>query len=126
MSKVGSLIVEYKDKMYHITWFILAMVGLAIRIYIIERASVGDNYYEGEFSMFTDLDYKVYLDASLYDSPYGRHTYRYSPLLAYLVSPSYLHNQLFGKYLIACFDLLSCYYLYKIFANRTRNQVEYK
>lgn len=56
--------------MKHTLWLIYAAIGLAIRIYIIETLSEGDNYYEGSYNMFTDLDYKVYLDASLYDSPY--------------------------------------------------------
>lgn len=33
----------------------------------------------------TDIDYKVYTDAAFYESPYDRHTYRYSPILAYLM-----------------------------------------
>jgi phosphatidylinositol glycan class M len=33
----------------------------------------------------TDIDYKVYTDAAHYDSPYQRHTYRYSPILAYMM-----------------------------------------
>lgn len=33
----------------------------------------------------TDIDYKVYTDAAYYDSPYERHTYRYTPLLAYMM-----------------------------------------
>lgn len=94
------------------------MVGLAIRAYIIELASKGDNYYDGDFSIFTDLDYKVYLDASLYPSPYERHTYRYSPLLSYMVSPSYPDHELFGKYLIAFLDVIAAFFFYRIYIDR--------
>jgi|JI6StandDraft_1071083.scaffolds.fasta_scaffold488740_2 phosphatidylinositol glycan class M len=71
------------------SWFIFAVVGLAIRIYLIEIIYKGENYKDGVFSIFTDLDYKVYLDATQYQSPYERHTYRYSPILSYLVAPAY-------------------------------------
>lgn len=56
--------------MFSIRWTILALAGLAFRIWLIQISSKNDNYYEGVYSMLTDLDYKVYLDATLYDSPY--------------------------------------------------------
>lgn len=51
-------------------WMLLALFGFALRIFIIQSLSKDDNYLEGKFNIFTDLDYKVYLDGSLYDSPY--------------------------------------------------------
>jgi GPI mannosyltransferase 1 subunit M len=104
--------------MKYLKWVILAIVGLAIRIFLIEVLSESDNYYDGQFSIFTDLDYKVYLDGSLYESPYDRHTYRYSPLLAWIMAPSYTHNQKYGKYLLTAFDMLACFFYFKIFADR--------
>lgn len=77
-----------------------------------------NNILEGKFNQLTDLDYKVYLDASLYESPYQRHTYRYSPLLALIMSPSYTIHQNFGKYLLAVFDLIACFFIFKICADR--------
>ncbi|CDJ37342.1 GPI mannosyltransferase 1, putative [Eimeria tenella] len=58
---------------------------------------------------FTDVDYKVYTDAAAHvlkgGSPYERHTYRYSPLVAYLCLPNLLGCPFFGKLLFCCIDL---------------------
>jgi phosphatidylinositol glycan class M len=74
-----------------------------------------ENFYEGKISELSDIDYKVYLDASLYDSPYDRHTYRYSPLLSLIMSPSYKYYQGFGKILLVIFDFIATYFAYHIF-----------
>ena len=99
-------------------WLLLGLIGFALRIYIIQTLSKNDNYLAGEYSIFTDLDYKVYLDSSLYDSPYERHTYRYSPILSWIMSPSYTFHQNFGKWLLAFFDFLACFFTFKMFAGR--------
>jgi len=99
-------------------WLLIGLFGFGLRIFIIESLSKNDNYYEGDFNIFTDLDYKVYLDASLYDSPYERHTYRYSPLLALIMAPSYQYHQNFGKWLIAVFDLMAGFLIFKMHVSR--------
>jgi len=71
---------------------LVAFVGLVIRLLFISYFSSGDHYYNGVFTNIVDVDYKVYLDASLYPSPYQRHTYRYSPILSYLMAPSYQYH----------------------------------
>lgn len=41
---------------------------------------------------YTDLDYSVYTDAAKYvlegGTPYDRHTFRYTPILAYMMIPN--------------------------------------
>ncbi|GMH89595.1 hypothetical protein TrVE_jg6223 [Triparma verrucosa] len=58
---------------------------------------------------YTDIDYNVFLDATDFvrqnKNPFDRHTYRYTPLLAYALS---LHpHRLFGKVLFSLFDVLT-------------------
>lgn len=59
---------------------------------------------------YTDVDYRVFTDAARhvvsYESPYKRHTYRYSPLMAILLIPNVLFHDCFGKLLFSIVDIL--------------------
>ena len=48
----------------------MAMLGFALRVYLIEALTWDNNIREAKYNPVTDLDYKVYLDASLYDNLY--------------------------------------------------------
>ncbi|CAM9566042.1 unnamed protein product [Discosporangium mesarthrocarpum] len=58
---------------------------------------------------YTDIDYEVVTDAAKLvvngDSPYGRATYRYSPLLAYILVPNVLLHPCWGKIVFSIGDL---------------------
>ncbi|XP_050358083.1 GPI mannosyltransferase 1 [Nymphalis io] len=68
-------------------------------------------YHDRNFAVpYTDVDYKVFIDAAkhVYDgnSPYKRHTYRYSPLIAYILLPTTFISRCAGKKLFCIFDIL--------------------
>ena len=69
---------------------------------------------------YTDIDYLVFTDAarlvSRGQSPYDRDTYRYTPLLAWILVPTALHPALFslGKVLFALADLLAGWFILKL------------
>ncbi|KEZ41465.1 GPI mannosyltransferase 1 [Scedosporium apiospermum] len=67
---------------------------------------------------YTDIDYLVFTDASRFvanhSSPYDRETYRYTPLLAWLLLPTATWFFSFGKLVFAAADLLAGWLLARI------------
>lgn len=67
---------------------------------------------------YTDVDYDVYMDAAREmvrgNSPFERTTYRYTPVLAFLLLPSILVHEMFGKVLFVGCDVVVGYILYQI------------
>nr|XP_022333626.1 GPI mannosyltransferase 1-like [Crassostrea virginica] len=65
---------------------------------------------------FTDVDYTVFTDAAEYVteglSPYNRSTYRYTPILAWMLQPNTFISPLFGKLIFVIFDVLCGYFIY--------------
>lgn len=64
---------------------------------------------------YTDIDYMVYSDAarSICDggSPYARATYRYTPLLAWLLVPNCVFPE-YGKLLFSAYDIIAAMYVF--------------
>ncbi|KAI4145306.1 MAG: hypothetical protein L6R39_003849 [Caloplaca ligustica] len=70
---------------------------------------------------YTDTDYFVFTDAARYvsqrRSPYDRETYRYTPLLAWLLLPTSWQNPAwfsFGKLLFAVSDIVAGWLIFRI------------
>ena len=85
------------------------LAAFAIRIAIV--AIVELVFEKGGFYklVYTDVDYKIYIQAAskvlAAQSPYQRHTYRYTPLLSYLMIPSVLIHASFGKLVFSLTDM---------------------
>ncbi|KAG8383606.1 hypothetical protein BUALT_Bualt04G0031400 [Buddleja alternifolia] len=89
--------------------------GALVRVLLILYGEWQDAHLEVRY---TDVDYFVFSDAAALmasgRSPYQRSTYRYSPLIAFLLTPnSFLHPS-WGKFLFSASDLLVGFLIHKI------------
>lgn len=82
------------------------LLAFIVRMVTILYGEFQDRYAEVPF---TDIDYKVVTDAARHmlnaESPYKRHTYRYTPLLAALLIPNHLVHPAAGKVIFSLFDI---------------------
>lgn len=85
----------------------LLLVSAILRIVLIVYGEWQDTHMEVRY---TDIDYMVFSDAASLmasgKSPFQRSTYRYSPLLAFLLVPNSILHRSWGKFIFSAADLL--------------------
>lgn len=93
-------------------------IAFVLRILFVVYGYYHDKYFKVPY---TDVDYKVFTDAARYitqgESPYERHTYRYTPLLAVLMIPNiYMRDS--GKIIFSLIDILVARIMRNILLNQ--------
>ncbi|TDH67527.1 hypothetical protein CCR75_000042 [Bremia lactucae] len=91
--------------------------ALALRLALLVYGYLQDHYMSVKY---TDVDYDVYTDAAREmaegRSPFDRTTYRYTPVLAFLLLPNVYVHEICGKLLFVCCDLLVGVWLFHPFS----------
>eukprot|EP00045_Choanoeca_perplexa_P005205 m.44201 g.44201 ORF g.44201 m.44201 type:complete len:382 (+) comp12995_c0_seq2:34-1179(+) len=92
----------------------MLVYGFGLRLLLIVWSLIQDKYFSVKY---TDIDYDVFTDAARHVckglSPYERATYRYTPLLAWLLTPD-CSGFPFGKLLFVGADMLSAFWLHSL------------
>ncbi|XP_042478932.1 GPI mannosyltransferase 1 isoform X1 [Macadamia integrifolia] len=93
----------------------LLLFSALLRFFFIFYGEWQDTHMEVRY---TDVDYLVFSDAAALmasgKSPYARSTYRYSPLLAFLLIPNSIIHRSWGKFLFSASDLLVGLFIHTI------------
>lgn len=89
------------------------VLATILRLLLIAYSHIQDNLLKVKY---TDIDYSVFTDGAYYvsqgRSPFLRYTYRYTPLLAWLMLPNIYLFRDFGKILFSVLDLFCGYIIY--------------
>jgi len=77
---------------------------------------------------YTDVDYHVVTDSAFHvlegGSPYDRRTYRYTPILAWMMLPNVLIHDVMGKLVFCLLDHIASHIIYLVTLNKTLNPVK--
>lgn len=90
-------------------------ISAILHLVLILFSEVQDRYLDVKY---TDIDYTIFTDGAKFmlqnGSPFERDTYRYTPILAWMMIPNLTWFSQFGKILFSSFDLLSGWLIYSI------------
>lgn len=90
-------------------------LGFLVRLIFV---SYGEYHDRTNILKYTDVDYHVFTDAAREvvegGSPFDRHTYRYTPFLAWLLMPNVQLNFAFGKLFFSFLDCCASRVIYEI------------
>jgi len=89
--------------------FILRLLLVYIAT-IVDKASDGVKYTDIDYLVFSDAATKVYNGGS----PFERHTYRYTPLVAYICTVNNFIHPLAAKIVFCVCDIIMGYILWEI------------
>jgi len=101
-------------------WLVLSLsfrtqltFALLVRLAAIYYSEWHDRHF---LVKFTDVDYNVFTDAARHaldgSSPFDRHTYRYTPWLAWALTPNLTVSPHFGKLFFGVLDVFSGWLIY--------------
>ena len=98
------------------------LTSLIIRYLIIIITEI--LYYKFNI-LYTDIDYHVFSDGAkellLGKNPYERETYRYTPILAFLMTPNIFFYYSFGKFLLSSVDVFVGFLIEKLLIVQNKN-----
>jgi len=102
----------------------LIVFSFCVRVFLVVYSEYHDAWYSTV--KYTDVDYRVFSDAGRFvlegKSPFLRATYRYTPLLAWLMSVCLLVHKAAGKLMFCLFDMVNGYLLYLIILRMKRRK----
>ncbi|KAI8372826.1 PIG-M-domain-containing protein [Radiomyces spectabilis] len=102
-----------------LTFRSLCVAAFVLRVVLLIYGEWQDAHFTVKY---TDIDYIVFTDAARYItqglSPYERATYRYTPLLAIMLTPNIYLFRAFGKCVFALADLAVGYLIHRILLQR--------
>lgn len=111
--------VSLSDYKYHFLG-----VALVLRLILVYVAKVVDDNTNG--FKYTDTDYDVFTDAATHvyngGSPFNRHTYRYTPIAAYICLLNNVFHYVAGKIVFCILDVIMGAFMWNIIESQNENK----